>query len=76
MMMTAKIIDGKLVSAAVREKIKAEVDKLDFKPGLSVIIVGENPASQVYVRNKKRAALEVGFNSRIRNARNYNSSGT
>lgn len=63
--MTAKIIDGKLVSAAVREKIKAEVDKLDFKPGLSVIIVGENPASQVYVRNKKRAALEVGFDSNV-----------
>lgn len=63
--MTAKIIDGKLVSAAVREKIKAEVDNLNFKPGLSVIIVGENPASQVYVRNKKRAALEVGFNSNV-----------
>ncbi len=63
--MSAKIIDGKLVSAAVREKIKNEVEGLDFKPGLSVIIVGENPASQVYVRNKKRAAIEVGFDSNV-----------
>ncbi len=61
--MSAKIIDGKLVSAAVREKIKADVEKMDAKPGLAVIIVGNDPASAVYVRNKKKASLEVGFNS-------------
>ncbi len=59
----AKIIDGKAVSADVREKIKAETALLDKKPGLAVVIVGDDPASHVYVRNKKRGCEEVGFNS-------------
>lgn len=61
--MSAKIIDGKLVSQSVRDRIKAEVEKMETKPGLAVIIVGEDPASKVYVRNKKRGCEEVGFNS-------------
>lgn len=65
----AKIIDGKIISAAVREEIKAESEKFfeeyGKRPGLAVIIVGDNSASQVYVRNKKRACEEVGFNSEI-----------
>lgn len=61
--MSAKIIDGKLVSQSVRDAIKAEVEKMEIKPGLAVVIVGEDPASKVYVRNKKRGCEEVGFNS-------------
>lgn len=62
----AAIIDGKAVSAAVREKIKGEVAELVSKgviPGLAVIIVGDDPASRVYVNNKKKACLELGIKS-------------
>ena len=62
-------IDGKLISAQIREEIKEETAAFQkengFLPGLAVIIVGENPASQVYVRNKKKACEEVGFYSRV-----------
>lgn len=65
----AKIIDGKAVSAEVRAEIKAETEKFisesGITPGLAVIIVGNNPASQVYVRNKKRACGGVGFFSTV-----------
>ena len=63
----AELIDGKLVSAKIREKIACDV--ANFKketgvtPGLAVIIVGENPASIVYVRNKHKACVEAGMNS-------------
>lgn len=60
------IIDGKAVSKAVRERVSAETEQLKAKgvtPGLAVIIVGEDPASQVYVRNKEKACQEVGFYS-------------
>lgn len=62
----SKIIDGKAVSAQVKERIKAETAALKeqgIEVGLAVVIVGEDPASKVYVRNKKRACEEVGFNS-------------
>jgi len=63
------LIDGKATSAALREDIKNQVNlrKALGKrvPGLAVIIVGEDPASQVYVRNKHKACEEVGFLSRI-----------
>ena len=63
----ANIIDGKAISAAIRAEIKAETEQFaeenGFRPGLAVIIVGEDPASQVYVRNKRRACEEVGFYS-------------
>ena len=62
----ATIIDGKLTSAKIREEIKAEAALLTAKgtqPGLAVIIVGEDPASQIYVRNKEKACDEVGFYS-------------
>lgn len=58
------IIDGKAVSKAVRERVAKETEELKEKgvtPGLAVIIVGEDPASQVYVRNKEKACEEVGF---------------
>lgn len=65
----ATIIDGKAISAAERNHIKEEtaafISTNGFAPGLAVIIVGENPASQVYVRNKHKACGEVGFLSRV-----------
>lgn len=64
--MSAKILDGKAIAAELRASIKTEVDQLisqgKQRPGLAVILVGENPASQVYVRNKKNACKEAGFN--------------
>lgn len=62
----SKIIDGKAVSAQVKERIKAETAELKkqgIEVGLAVVIVGDDPASKVYVRNKKRACEQVGFNS-------------
>lgn len=62
----ATIIDGKATSTSIREEIKAEVAVLcekGVRPGLAVIIVGEDPASQIYVRNKEKACEEVGFYS-------------
>lgn len=66
--MTAKIIDGKKVAATVREQVKAAVDARLAQgkrpPGLAVILIGSEPASQVYVRNKRNACHEVGIESR------------
>ena len=64
--MSAVRMDGKMVSAKVRGSILEEVNGLKDKgvrPGLAVIIVGEDPASKVYVRNKERACEECGFYS-------------
>ena len=61
------IIDGKAVSRSVRERVAKETAQLKEQgvvPGLAVIIVGEDPASQVYVRNKEKACEEVGFFSK------------
>jgi methylenetetrahydrofolate dehydrogenase (NADP+) / methenyltetrahydrofolate cyclohydrolase len=63
----AQLIDGKAVAARVREQVRQDVERLKaergFVPGLAVVRVGEDPASKVYVTGKKKAALEVGFNS-------------
>lgn len=65
----AKIIDGKAVAASVRAELKAECEQFykdnGLRPGLAVIIVGEDPASQVYVRNKEKGCAEVGFYSEV-----------
>jgi methylenetetrahydrofolate dehydrogenase (NADP+)/methenyltetrahydrofolate cyclohydrolase len=61
--MSATIIDGKAVAAALRSRIAARVATLGFTPGLRVVRVGEDPASGVYVRNKDRAALQAGLDS-------------
>ena len=64
--MQAKLIDGKAVSAALREQLKEEVAALaedGITPGLAVVIVGDDPASKVYVRNKKKACEELGLHS-------------
>ena len=62
----AEIIDGKMVSARLREQMRTTVEALRARgitPGLAVVIVGEDPASCVYVRNKERACAEVGIYS-------------
>lgn len=62
----AKIIDGKVISAAVKESVAKEVEILKTKgvvPGLAVIIVGEDPASKVYVANKEKACEQLGMKS-------------
>lgn len=65
--MTAAIIDGKAFAATVREKVAAQVATLKadhgVTPGLAVVLVGEDPASEVYVRNKGKQTVEVGMNS-------------
>ena len=65
--MSATIIDGKEFAASVREKVAQHVSRLkedhDITPGLAVVLVGEDPASQVYVRNKGKQTVEVGMKS-------------
>jgi methylenetetrahydrofolate dehydrogenase (NADP+)/methenyltetrahydrofolate cyclohydrolase len=65
--MTADIIDGKAFAATIREKVAGHVARLKDEhgvtPGLAVVLVGEDPASQVYVRSKGKQTVEVGMNS-------------
>ncbi|MES9938838.1 MAG: bifunctional methylenetetrahydrofolate dehydrogenase/methenyltetrahydrofolate cyclohydrolase FolD [Sedimenticola sp.] len=68
--MTAQILDGKAIASDIRQDIKAQVSQMVAEgqrpPGLVVILVGEDPASQVYVRNKQRSCEEVGFLSELK----------
>ncbi len=59
--MSALIIDGKAVAAELRAQVAARVAALPFAPGLAVVLVGDDPASAVYVRNKDRAAAAAGI---------------
>ncbi len=64
--MSARIIDGKAVAAKICEELKAKVEKLvaaGKQPGLAVVIVGDNPASRVYVNSKKKKCVELGIYS-------------
>ena len=66
--MTARIIDGKALSAEVRAEVAERVQALraqNIHPGLAVVLVGEDPASQVYVRNKAAACEKAGLHSRV-----------
>ncbi|NBC12289.1 MAG: bifunctional methylenetetrahydrofolate dehydrogenase/methenyltetrahydrofolate cyclohydrolase FolD [Gammaproteobacteria bacterium] len=67
--MGASILDGKAIGAEIRAQVKAEVDTRLAAgrrvPGLAVVLVGEHSASQVYVRNKRKACAEVGFHSAL-----------
>ncbi len=64
-----KLIDGKAISAQIRSEIRTECAafyaKRGYVPGLAVVIVGDDPASQIYVRNKRLACEEVGFRSTV-----------
>ncbi len=65
--MSAALIDGKTYATALRQRLRKRVDQLrashGIVPGLAVVLVGEDPASQVYVRSKSKASLEAGLNS-------------
>jgi methylenetetrahydrofolate dehydrogenase (NADP+) / methenyltetrahydrofolate cyclohydrolase len=69
--MTARLLDGKAIAADLRTAIKTRVEKRIAAgrrpPGLVVVLVGDNPASQIYVRNKREACAEVGFRSELIN---------
>lgn len=63
-----KLIDGKALAAKMQDELKNKVDTLQAAgliPGLAVILVGEDPASQIYVRNKARQATAIGLNSSV-----------
>ncbi|VAW89779.1 Methenyltetrahydrofolate cyclohydrolase / Methylenetetrahydrofolate dehydrogenase (NADP+) [hydrothermal vent metagenome] len=66
--MSAKIIDGKAIAAQIRQNVKKRVDKRLAEgiraPGLAVILVGQDPASEIYVNSKRRDCTEVGFVSK------------
>jgi methylenetetrahydrofolate dehydrogenase (NADP+)/methenyltetrahydrofolate cyclohydrolase len=63
----ATIIDGKAVAKEVQKQIKAEVEGLERRwsmaPGLAVVLVGDDPASHIYIRNKEKACKDVGIKS-------------
>ena len=66
--MSAQLIEGKKISDSIREEIKLEAERLKGEgvtPGLVVILVGEDPASQVYVRNKAKACEQLGYYSEV-----------
>lgn len=66
--MSARIMDGKLLSATIRDQITKRVDQLkneNITPGLAVVLVGDDPASRVYVRNKAAACEKAGMHSRV-----------
>ena len=67
--MGAQLIDGKGIAAEIRQEVKEEVAKLreqNIVPGLTVVLVGDDPASQTYVRSKQRACGEVGIRSDVK----------
>jgi len=59
--MAAKLIDGKKAAENIKKELKKRIAKLGFKPGLAVVLVGDNPASEVYVKNKGIASKDLGF---------------
>ena len=63
--MSAKIIDGKGLAQRMREALKARISEFPNPPGLAVIIVGDNPASKVYVGNKEKACIDAGIHSEV-----------
>lgn len=66
--MTARIIDGKALAAQVKQTVRKEVEKLaavGVTPGLAVILVGDDPASRIYVRNKQKNCEELGIASKV-----------
>lgn len=60
-----RILDGKKLREKILTNLKAELDKLEVKPSLTVILAGNNPASKIYVNNKKKIAEQIGINSTI-----------
>lgn len=63
----AIVLDGKALREKILQELKVEIDSYDKKPSLAVILVGDNPASQIYVNNKHKVAQKIGINSEIIN---------
>lgn len=67
--MSAQLLDGKFFASQIKEETRRKIEILkqqyDITPGLTVVIVGENPASQIYVANKHKTSLELGVNSQV-----------
>src|SRR5690625_4631599 len=66
--MSAKIIDGKVIAQHLREEMKHEIEQLNkqnIQPQLTVILIGNDPASNSYVKGKEKASIEVGISSNI-----------
>lgn len=66
--MNATILDGKKIAGEIKEELKEKIERMKKEgviPGLAVVLVGDNPASQVYVRNKKKSCDEIGIYSEI-----------
>jgi methylenetetrahydrofolate dehydrogenase (NADP+)/methenyltetrahydrofolate cyclohydrolase len=63
-LVAARVIDGKSIAAGLRTEVAARVKQAGFTPGLAVVLIGEDPASTVYVRTKDRSAREVGIEAR------------
>ncbi|MDE6590152.1 MAG: bifunctional 5,10-methylene-tetrahydrofolate dehydrogenase/5,10-methylene-tetrahydrofolate cyclohydrolase, partial [Oscillospiraceae bacterium] len=61
--MVATVIDGKALAAKVKRGVRAEAEALSRRPGLAVVLVGDDPASRVYVTSKRRDCEECGFYS-------------
>ena len=61
--MSARIIDGKAVAARIRAEVASEIERMDVTPGLATVLVGDDPASAVYVRMKREDSAEVGIES-------------
>ena len=59
--MTANILNGKELATSIKNELKQKISCLDKKPNLAVIMVGNNSASEVYVRNKEKSCLDVGI---------------
>jgi len=58
-----KIIDGKKIAEEIKDNLKSEIEKFNLQPGLAIIMVGNNPASEIYVRNKLKACEKVGIHA-------------
>ena len=63
--MSGTVLDGKKIAAQIRDRLKRNVAKLRTKPTLAIVLVGEEPASEIYVRRKELAAREIGCNFRL-----------
>lgn len=67
--MSAQLLDGKFFASQIKEETRKKIETLKqqygITPGLTVVIVGENPASQIYVANKHKTSLELGVNSQV-----------
>lgn len=60
-----KIIDGKLISSEIKENLRKEIEELGLTPRLAIVLVGDNPASEVYVRNKLSASEKIGVDAKL-----------